>query len=419
MGNCKTACCGDTQDEFDTEADTGVNDSSSKITYKDTVERSKNPVLKDAVKKVQSQNVRLSHNLNQKDEILDNNVHLIIKLQALWRGAQSRKITKIMAINNRGGSRYFTSEECKETLTDQKFDPNQSRQKKGKFTYRSGASYDGEWKGGFRDGYGIQIWPDGAKYDGEWREGRAHGKGTFTHVDGDMYSGQWAYDKANGFGRYTHQNGATYEGFWKDDLQHGKGVEKWMDNSIYDGHYKKGKKHGFGSYEWNDESKFNGHWEENKISGFGTYSWVDGRVYRGEWDDNNMQGYGFYSWRDGRKFRGQYSEDKKHGFGIYSWKDGREYQGNWVKGKQHGLGKYIVPEESVIKFGLWEGGKRINWFDEQQIKEIELGQLDYHQYFKSPESSIGLTDIKFDQPRDFDTELSRVDRDLIKLQQQN
>jgi len=81
MGNCKTACCGDTNDEFDTEADTGVNDSSSKIGYKDkNADRAKPSVFKDTVEKVKSQNVRLSHNLNQKNEILDQNVHLIIKL---------------------------------------------------------------------------------------------------------------------------------------------------------------------------------------------------------------------------------------------------------------------------------------------------------------------------------------------------
>jgi hypothetical protein len=33
--------------------------------------------------------------------------------------------------------------------------------------------------------------------------------------------------------------------------------------------------------------------------------------------------------------------------------------GNWVNGKQHGLGKYEVPEDGLVKYGLWEEGKRI------------------------------------------------------------
>jgi hypothetical protein len=45
------------------------------------------------------------------------------------------------------------------------------------------AVYTGEWKGGFRDGFGVQVWPDSARYEGEWQENRAHGKGKFVHVD--------------------------------------------------------------------------------------------------------------------------------------------------------------------------------------------------------------------------------------------
>merc|ERR1712157_80860 len=52
---------------------------------------------------------------------------------------------------------------------------------------KTGAIFTGQWKGGFRDGFGEQTWNDGAKYSGEWRENRAHGKGRFIHVDGDIY----------------------------------------------------------------------------------------------------------------------------------------------------------------------------------------------------------------------------------------
>ena len=45
--------------------------------------------------------------------------------------------------------------------------------------YVSGAIYEGAWKGGFRDGFGKQVWPDGAKYVGEWRENKASGYGKF------------------------------------------------------------------------------------------------------------------------------------------------------------------------------------------------------------------------------------------------
>jgi len=74
---------------------------------------------------------------------------------------------------------------------------------------------------------------------------------------------------------------------------------------------------------------------------------------------------GIYFWQDGRKYQGQYKDDKKHGFGQYIWADGRTYEGYWFRGKQHGLGKYIVPKDEKVKYGLWEDGKRIEWFSEE------------------------------------------------------
>lgn len=84
-----------------------------------------------------------------------------------------------------------------------------------------------------------------------------------------------------------------------------------------------------------------------------------------------MEGYGIYTWKDGRRYEGQYKEDKKHGYGIYVWADGRRYEGWWYKAKQFGLGKYIVPADSRVRFGLWEDGKRIEWFDQEKVELIE------------------------------------------------
>lgn len=49
------------------------------------------------------------------------------------------------------------------------------REKKPLFKYKSGSTYEGEWVGGFRDGYGIMTWGDGAQYIGEWVLGKAEG----------------------------------------------------------------------------------------------------------------------------------------------------------------------------------------------------------------------------------------------------
>lgn len=193
-------------------------------------------------------------------------------------------------------------------------------------------------------------------------------------------------------------------------------MERWKDGSEYEGNYRKGKKHGFGVYKWADGSKFEGQWAENKISGLGVYSWLDGRQYKGEWKNNNMEGYGFYIWKDGRQYEGQYKEDKKHGFGIYQWADGRKYEGYWGYGKQHGLGKYLVPRENSEKYGLWEEGKRIIWFDDDAIKDINSGNSSWRENFKKPESNnIMDKDVTFSKPKGFDMRLIEVKDRLNKI----
>ena len=49
-----------------------------------------------------------------------------------------------------------------------KIDTNsfKKREKKPLYIFKSGATYEGEWFDGMRDGYGTQIWTDGAKYEG-------------------------------------------------------------------------------------------------------------------------------------------------------------------------------------------------------------------------------------------------------------
>ena len=94
-----------------------------------------------------------------------------------------------------------------------------------------------------------------------------------------------------------------------------------------------------------------------------------------------MDGVGVYTWQDGRKYEGEYKDDKKHGFGIYIWSDGRVYRGNWYKGKQHGLGIYTVPNQGE-KFGLWEDGKRIEWFDKKLVEMVESAEVDFRTFFR-------------------------------------
>lgn len=126
-----------------------------------------------------------------------------------------------------------------------------------------------------------------------------------------------------------------------------------------------------------------------------------------------MEGFGVYLWKDGRRYEGQYHNDKKCGYGIYYWTDGRKYEGWWYKGKQHGLGTYLDPTKGKIKFGLWENGKRVKWFDEQTIKLINQLTYDYTTEFKEPESGNHVRpQSTFNKPKDFDMGLNTIKRVL-------
>jgi hypothetical protein len=55
----------------------------------------------------------------------------------------------------RADSRYFTLDESRETVSKSIYDPNAKREKRGTYQFKTGATFDGEWIGGFRDGFGI------------------------------------------------------------------------------------------------------------------------------------------------------------------------------------------------------------------------------------------------------------------------
>ena len=80
------------------------------------------------------------------------NVKKIITIQAAYRGYTARRLVSMLRSKNAGSSKYFTYEESRETITKKTYNPDQPRVKKGPYTFKTGAVYTGEWKGGFRDG---------------------------------------------------------------------------------------------------------------------------------------------------------------------------------------------------------------------------------------------------------------------------
>ncbi|MEJ1934125.1 hypothetical protein WDZ92_28345 [Nostoc sp. NIES-2111] len=62
---------------------------------------------------------------------------------------------------------------------------------KGRFTYRSGAVYEGMFSGGKFEGRGVFTFGNGDRYEGLFRGGLPNGSGQFVSATGDKISGLW------------------------------------------------------------------------------------------------------------------------------------------------------------------------------------------------------------------------------------
>ena len=78
------------------------------------------------------------------------------------------------------------------------------------------------------EGEGRYEYKGGTYYIGEFKDGKPHGEGVVYYSDGARYEGEWKYDNLNGYGTvYTKDNIASRTGYWKD----GRVVQQQMVNT--------------------------------------------------------------------------------------------------------------------------------------------------------------------------------------------
>ena len=69
----------------------------------------------------------------------------------------------------------------------------------------------------------------------------------------------------------------------------------------------------------------------------------------------------------------------------------------------------------MAKFGLWENGKWIKWFDPSEARQV-AGTTQYFEYFKTPASAEKCDPSStFDPPTDFDQNLDKLESRLNTL----
>ena len=95
-------------------------------------------------------------------------------------------------------------------------------------------------------GEGKYIWTTGEFYDGQWKKGLKEGYGVWKGVANDTYIGEWKDNKPYGFGKHVWGSLDQYEGEWKACLRHGQGCDKFQNDDMYVGEYCWGKAEGYG-----------------------------------------------------------------------------------------------------------------------------------------------------------------------------
>ena len=76
--------------------------------------------------------------------------------------------------------------------------------------------YQGEFLNNEIDGRGRYEWKDGKVYEGQWSHNLMHGFGILIFPDGNRYEGEFVKDRREGRGKYFWKDGRVYDGEWKD-----------------------------------------------------------------------------------------------------------------------------------------------------------------------------------------------------------
>jgi hypothetical protein len=128
---------------------------------------------------------------------------------------------------------------------------------------------------------------DGSVYEGTFKSGKKNGYGLLTYgTSGDCYEGKFVGDRKQGKGKYVSGDKKTsYDGEWLEDLPSGFGKMAYADGSSYDGFFVKGAKCGSGTYvDIASGYTYTGEFYNNLKHGKGVLSYTDGKIVKGTFE---------------------------------------------------------------------------------------------------------------------------------------
>lgn len=107
---------------------------------------------------------------------------------------------------------------------------NGMRDGKGKFFYKEGSYYDGEWLKNKMHGYGVLYYPNGmVAYEGEWKEDEFDGKGIVYNDQQRQIGGSFDFTDFN----QLDDEWVRYEGDLRSDAKDGNGKLILTNGEVY------------------------------------------------------------------------------------------------------------------------------------------------------------------------------------------
>lgn len=216
----------------------------------------------------------------------------------------------------------------------------------------NGGIYHGETENEVPSGYGVWTQSNThTKYVGFWARGKMDGKGTLT-VNNKCYQGEFRNGRYNGFGILHCGDSVVYQGTWKNGVREGKGemtdsigrkiIGIWNADTLRsgerrdtDGVYRGmmdhcGRAEGHGTFHAQKGDYYEGLWKKDKRSGFGFSVSPKQQIRAGEWKNDRYLGE-----------RIMYTSERIYGIDIskYQHEYGRKRYGiNWANLRIRHLG---------------------------------------------------------------------------------
>ena len=137
--------------------------------------------------------------------------------------------------------------------------------------------------------------------EGNFINGKLEGNGKYIYKNGNYYIGQFKNDKFNGKGILYNKNGnIIYEGDFINGKIEGNGKHFYKNGQYYVGQFKNNKRNGKGIlYYKNGNVMCEGDFINEKYEGDGKYFWKNGQYYVGQFKNGKRNGKGIIYYKNG------------------------------------------------------------------------------------------------------------------------